>query len=240
VDRAEALEISELAGRLGITRLCHFTPLRNLVHLASDDAGLLSLRQLAELHGEYDQQDLDRLDQHTDHICCSIEYPNAWYLRQRKLRATPVQRLFPDWVCLTIDPKHLWKCGSRVCVRNAAAEGGTLIQDISSTALEALYAAEVKGARGRTFVRGSARIPACPTDDQAEVLVHKSIPLADVDTVIVGSVSDARRFHAALRQIGAHVDALRWAIAPTLFDPYPLSSAIRRGSPPVEMPWSPE
>jgi hypothetical protein len=240
MDRAAPVDIAELAAALGITRLCHFTPLRNLVHLASDDAGLLSLRQLAELHGDYDQQDLERLDRHTDHICCSIEYPNAWYLRQRKLRATPVQRLFPDWVCLTIEPKYLWKDGSRVCVRNAAADGGTLIQDISPTALEALYASEIKGARGQTFVRTSARIAACPTDDQAEVLVHKAIPLADVQSVLVSAKSDAKRFHAGLRQIGANVDALRWAIAPALFDPYALSSAISQGARPVETSWEPE
>ena len=29
-----------------ITRLCHFTPLRNLVHIATSDAGLYSTAQL--------------------------------------------------------------------------------------------------------------------------------------------------------------------------------------------------
>jgi hypothetical protein len=208
--------------------------------LASSDVGLLSLRQLAALSGDYDRQDLERLDGHPDHICCSIQYPNGWYLQKRKLRATPLQRLFPDWVCLAIDPKHLWSCGTRVCVRNSAALGGTLIEDVSPTAFEALYKSQIRGAGGRIFSRSSTRIDACTTDDQGEVLVQRAVPLADVQTVIVATESDARRFHAALDQIGAKIAHLRWSIAPTLFVASKLSDAIAKGELPVETPWEPK
>lgn len=222
-----------------ITRLCHFTPLRNLVHLASERTGLLSLRQLTERSGDYDQQDLERLDGHPDHVCCSIQYPNAWYLSSRKLRATPIQRLFPDWVCLALDPRHLWEPGTRVCVRNASALGGALVEDISQKAFDALYAPSVVGSGGKLYVRGPTRLRACPTDDQCEVLVHRAIPLIDVQTVIVAGESDAKRFYAALEQIGAGIDGLCWAIAPTLFDARALSRAIARGTPPSETLWEP-
>jgi hypothetical protein len=231
--------VATLAAGRGTTRLCHLTAFRNLLHLATEGQGLLSLRQLAAQSGDYDQQDLERLDGHPDHICCSIQYPNAWYLRNRKVRATPIQRLFPDWVCLTIDPKHLWSSGTRVCVRNAAALGGTLIEDISVESFEALFASSIIGADGRTYRRGVNRIAACPTDDQGEVLVHRRIPLADVHAVIVASESDAKRFHAALDQVGAATSSLGWAVAPVLFNANALSGSVASGTAPTETPWTP-
>ena len=240
MDRTEALSLAASAASRGITRLCHLTPLRNLLHLAIEGVGLLSLQQLAARDGEYDQQDLERLDSHTDHICCSIEYPNGWYLAQRRIAATPIQRLFPDWACLSINRELLCSPGAKVCVRNAAAEGGALIQDASPEALSALYAPQILGAGGVTRTRPATHIAACPTDDQAEVLIHRAIPFAEVRSVIVPTVSDAKRFHAALDQIGGDVANLRWLVAPTLFDKFALSSAIRRGARPAETPWEPQ
>jgi hypothetical protein len=237
VDRADS--IAALAHELDITRLCHLTPLRNLVHLVCDDAGLLSLRELVEREGAFNQQDLERLDNHPDHIHCSIEYPNGWYLRQRRLNATPVGRLFPDWVCLTIDPKHLWQPGTRVCVRNAAAAGGSLVKDISVETLRALYSSPVVGAGGTARTRSKTRLKSCPTDDQAEVLVRRSIPLLDIKTVIVDSESDAKRIRTALAQIGGKIEHIQWAIAPSLFSSRQLSTAIAAGQPPTETPWRP-
>jgi hypothetical protein len=237
VDRADA--IASLVDELAITRLCHLTPVRNLVHLACDDAGLLSLRELAEREGTFNQQDLERLDNHPDHLSCSIEYPNGWYLRQRRRNATPIQRLFPDWVCLAIDRKYLWQPGTRVCIRNAAAAGGTLVEDVSVESLSAMYSSPILGAGGAARKRSETRIRASPTDDQAEVLVRRSIPLQDVLTVIVPSESDAKAIHTALTQIGGKIEDLQWAIAPTLFSTQALSSAISAGAPPTETPWEP-
>lgn len=65
-----------------VSRICHLTPSRNLVHIATGSDGLLSTQalQTAERR-EFHQQDLERLDGYPDYISCSIEYPNAWYLR---------------------------------------------------------------------------------------------------------------------------------------------------------------
>jgi ssDNA thymidine ADP-ribosyltransferase, DarT len=237
VDRAPALTVEETVAACGITRLCHLTPFRNLLHLATENAGLLSLRQLAEAGGDYDQQDLERLDNHPDHISCSIEYPNGWYLRQRRLKATPVQKLFPDWTCLVIKPRRLWAPGTRVCVRNAAASGGALVTDISPQALANLYSSPIVGAGGQSFRRSTNRLTACPTDDQAEVLLHREVPIEDIPAVIVTSETDAKRFHAGLRQIGADPDAFRWIVAPALFQTKLLSRAIADGRRPPETPW---
>jgi hypothetical protein len=111
---------------------------------------------------------------------------------------------------------------------------------MSPDTFDELYAPTIRGAGGREFPRSATRIKACPTDDQGEVLVHRMIPLADVKTVVVPTESDAKRIHAALDQIGADIDDLRWTVAPTLFNAPALSSAIAQGISPTETSWEPE
>ena len=85
--------------RRGITRLCHFTPSRSLAHILATGAGVLPTRLLKEEERLlFNPTDLQRLDGHVDHICCSIEYPNAWYLD----RARATETLFRDWVILFV------------------------------------------------------------------------------------------------------------------------------------------
>src|SRR4051794_38345257 len=99
--------------RLGITRVCHFTPYRNLVHIATG-GGLLSSAALSGAERRaFTQQDLARWDGHPDHISCSIEYPNAWYYHQKAGN----DEVFRTWVVMTMDPKHLGEDGTRFCHR---------------------------------------------------------------------------------------------------------------------------
>ena len=110
--------IRERARRRGITRLCHFTPSRNLAHIASDSNGLLASRHLQDDEAAiFNPTDKVRLDGYPGHVCCSIQYPNAWYFR----KARDNERLFPDWVVLLIDVRYLWQAGTKFCPRNAAA-----------------------------------------------------------------------------------------------------------------------
>ena len=77
----------------GITRLCHFTPSRNLSHIAEDRTGILSAKHLLEAEKTiFNPTDLERLDGYPDHVCCSIQYPNAWYFKKARSR----ERLFQD------------------------------------------------------------------------------------------------------------------------------------------------
>lgn len=238
MDRSPSLTLAEAIEQHGISRLCHLTPFRNLVHLASGD-GLLSLTQLDELDGVYARNDLERLDGHRDHICCSIEYPNGYYLRQQQAKQTAEALLFPIWVCLIIAPERLHEADTRVCVRNAAAMNGTLIEDISPQALDALYADVVTGSRGMTFRRSRIHLTACPTDLQAEVLLARHVPFDAITKVICATESDARRVHAGLEQIGAQIPP-GYAVAPTLFDTVPLTASIHRGRRPIETDWNPD
>ena len=237
MDGTNDLTLPELIQDLQISRICHLTPFRNLLHLAKDDSGLMSLAMLADTGGDFDQQDLARLDGHPEHISCSIEYPNVWYLRQRQWNATSTQKSFPDWVCLTFDPSYLALPTTRVCVRNAAAQHGTLIEDVSAVSLASLYAQSVAGAGGQTFNRQQTRLKACPTDNQAEVLIHRFVPYTAIKEIIVSSEADAKRMYAGLLQTGRSVSP-QWVIAPDLFGTG-LSGKIASGSRPIEHPWEP-
>ena len=205
------------------------------MHIANG-GGLFSTQQLEERERDtFNKQDHKRLDGHPDYISCSIEYPNAWYGRQRFSDPSGAAPLFPDWVCLTVEPKHLWADTTLFSPRNAAADGGTHIGS-GLDAFEALYKPSVLGAGNRTFTRG--RLPsACPTDDQAEVLVHQHVPLEDIQHVVVADEAQAKRTFLGLRQLGLSEDTFGFLVCPEVFDPYKLSGLLRSGARPTEVDW---
>ena len=229
------LEIRAAARDRQITRLCHLTPLRNLVHIASGD-GLVSTQELgARERLDFNEQDLERLDAHPDYISCSIQYPNAWYLRSRRRDGGVEGRLFPDWVCLCIEPNHLWADETLFCPRNAAADGGRHIR-AGLPAFNSLYATRTTGARDQVFTRNELPTPS-PTDDQAEVLVRRWIPLDDVQQVVVADESQAKRTYLALHQLGVGDDVFKYVICPEFFDAQRLSRLLRSGNQPAEIAW---
>lgn len=150
--------------------------------------------------------------------------------------ATTLQRLFPGWVCLLVDPAYLWSEHTLLCHRNAAAASGAYVA-AGADAFAGLYADPVYGSRGAT---GRDKKPAsCPTDDQAEVLIPKRIPLGHANHVVVADDAQARRVYSALELIGAPVQELVWTLAPELFS-ITLSQTLRSGNLPLETPWNPE
>ena len=216
------------AGERGITRLCHFTPSRNLLHIAADRTGILSAVRLeADERRVFNPTDRQRLDGFPDHVSCSIQYPNAWYLG----RARQQDQLFRDWVVLLIAPHYLWACGTKFCPRNAAAGGG---EDVAEglAAFEALYAPTVRGARGTTFWRSSTHPPWLPTDEQAEVLIPDQVEHAALLGIVVADEGQGQVEAGRLAQLRADVPPIH--IAPHFFDPRALSTSLRNGRVPEE------
>ncbi len=155
--------------RRGITRLCHFTPSQNLAHIAEDPKGILASQHLEnDEKAVFNPTDSNRWDSHPNHVCCSIQYPNAWYFRTARSK----ESLFPDWVILLIEAHYLWHVGTKFCPRNAAAGGGRSIRE-GAEAFEALFAGTVEGSR--TLRRGPSHPAFLPTDEQAEVLVPDKV-----------------------------------------------------------------
>ncbi len=214
----------------GIQRICHFTPSRNLMHIAAGKYGILSTSALENAErSTFNPTDLRRLDGQKSHICCSIEYPNAWYFD----RARAENELFPDWVVLFVDPKYLWQEGTLFCPRNAAAEYGRYIAQ-GATAFEAMFADNVVGTGRTVYSRTRQQSPACPTDQQAEVLVPDRIALKDILGVGVRDENQAMTERARLRVTGAEPDMFRFYVAPHMFKKYELSDAIKKGLRPDE------
>lgn len=210
----------------GITRLCHFTPARNLGHIAAGRIGILSTASLeAEERAAYNRTDLLRFDGRKTHICCTIQFPNAWYFE--KVRGE--ERLFTDWVVLLISPHYLADQETLFCPRNAAADHGRHIVR-GFDGFISLFSPSVAGARDQVRRRGPQHRANCPTDEQAEILIHDRILLRDVLGVGVASSAQAATERARLRVNGVDPDQFQFVIAPQMFNKYALSDVIRQSA----------
>ena len=225
---AEVIEqIAAEAAERGITRLCHFTPSRNLGHIASDPRGLLASCHLKEDEkAVFNPTDSTRLDGYPSHLCCSIQYPNAWYFRT----ARGNERLFRDWVVVYIKSRHLWQPGTKFCPRNAAANFGRYVGE-GPAAFTALFAQSVTGS-GRTYERGSNHPAFLPTDEQAEVLIPDVVAHEDIIGIAVRDETQAKREVASLNILG--VAPPRIVVVPEFYSPGRLSSLLRTGRVPAE------
>lgn len=220
--------IREEAQRRGITRLCHFTQSRKLPHILSSPDGVVSTALLSETTEDIlDSTDPQRLDGYKGHVCCSVEYPNTWYLD--KVRGK--DPLFRDWVVLLLNPSVLWQEGTLFCPRNAATAYGRLVTP-GHQGFSAMFAQQSQGAGGRTFSRRPEMLPGCPTDGQAEVLVARNVPRDRIMAVAVASQEQARIEALRLSLVGSAVP-VKWIVAPGLFNGS-WKPATDRGQRPIE------
>lgn len=211
-----------------ITRLCHFTPSRNLLHIASDPNGILStVRLRTDEKAVFNATDIVRYDGFPDHVCCSIQYPNAWYFRTARNN----ENLFADWVVLFIKPDHLWAPGTKFSERNASANRGAGVAE-GGDAFDSLFRSEVPGAYGRVFNRTSNHPSWLPTDEQAEVLIPDRVAREDILGVAVADESQAKREISRLKLMRAVIPPI--FVAPDFFRPDRLSTQLRRGTVPHE------
>jgi hypothetical protein len=228
------LTIDEFLRGRCVQRLCHFTPSRNLPHILHDGQ-IRSTKNLAEdVRAVYAATDLARFDGFPDRVCCTIEYPNAYYWA--KAREQGEARLFPDWVVLLIDPQ-VARPDTLFCTGNASRGSGSTAQ-AGHEGLQGLFADSVEGSRGSTFTRRQSHLQACPTDLQAELLISAPIDLRAVQAIVVDSDDQAATEVSRLAQASLPIDSLKWVVAPTFFQPYELARAVRGGRPPREVEWS--
>lgn len=225
---------AEGAQRFGATRLCHFTPSINLPHVLEDGRIRPTAGLSEDVRACFNPTDLLRLDGHPECVCCSIEYPNGFYLA--RAREGGRLRHFPDWIVLVLPLGLMDRPGVLFSPRNAAAGHGAHLQP-GESGLERCYAPAVEGAGGRTFQRGSSHLSACPTDQQAEVLVPGEVALADVTGIVVATEQQARNEVARLRTLGLTLGHIPLIVAPAIFEKDRLSSAIRSGARPPERLW---
>jgi hypothetical protein len=213
----------------GVSRLCHFTPSRNLAYIAKGRLGILSTKKLEESERKvFNPTDLLRLDGHKSHISCSVEYPNAWYFS----KAAEKDRLFTDWVVLAIAPNYLWDDETLFCPYNAAKGYGAGVRpDLAG--FERMFAESVM-----SYSRTALRAQCCPTDEQAEVLVKDVIQLSHVHAVIVHSAEQAKREAVRLEMLGVNPGAFQWRVGPVLFQKWELHKYLEAGRRPAEEIWT--
>ncbi len=213
----------------GITRLCHFTPSRNLIHVLA--SGYLKDRDTLDQEAARDVNPTDeyRLDGHRDKICCTVEYPNSFYLDI----VTKKDLMFHDWVILFINPVVLWSPGTLFCRRNAATENGSLIAG-GWPGYQAMFAPQILGTGGKVFARKSTHLPCSPTDMQAEVLVPGPIPVEALLGMAVVTEKQAQTERARWDTLGLAAPKISIVVAPGLFDKYALRDHIWTGRRPAE------
>ena len=222
--------IHKAANGKGITRLCHFTPSRNLVHIATDPQGLLATEHLrGDEKAVFYPTDTRRYDGFEDHVCCSIEYPNAWYFWVAKKKAKEQSRLFRDWVVLFIKPDYLWAAGTLFCPWNAATNSGRDVRG-GIEAFEAMFAASVTGRTA--FKQTDERPDSLPTDMQAEVLIPDRVVREDLLGICVPNETQAKSEAACLEILNVQIPRIRFA--PDLFKAPRLKEILCSGSLPIE------
>jgi hypothetical protein len=225
--------IKQSATRRQISRLCHFTPSRNLVHIVTDPRGVLATHHLEEVdRAAFNPTDLDRWDGHKSHVCSSVQYPNAWYFKKARRK----DRIFIDWVVLLIAPHYLWMTGTKFCPRNASAGGGRAITE-GHAAFEGMFAGRVVGAYGQEFTRESGRLDCLPTDEQAEVLVPDQVVREDILGLVVKNETQAKNEIVRFQMLQQRVP--RVLIGKNFFDADALSSVLRSGRLPTEEEYYP-
>ena len=82
----------------GVTRLCHFTKLQSLTHIISSEQGVLASGSICQ--DTKNANDTARYDGELDFVCCSVEYPNSWFLKSA--RSSNYDSIFNDWTVLYI------------------------------------------------------------------------------------------------------------------------------------------
>ncbi len=164
--------------RRGITHLCHFTKSSNLPFILGDGKfernGILSTDYIRQ--SDYlEELDKNRLDGHTDYVCCSVQKPNSKYMDRREIESE--DDLFHQWVVLYIDPSVIDETSLFSPVNAATARGRNLASGID--AFKNMFADEFEYLR-KSSIHSETRDPNSPlnltTNNQAEVLIKDKIP----------------------------------------------------------------
>lgn len=154
-------EIKSFCATRGIYELLHFAKASQMPFILR--YGLLTNAILANAGGKVEDQ--SRIDQNSDHVCLSVDFPNYKLFYKRRTEAG----MGETWCILSIEKSLIWE---RPCIffpTNAAKNnGGEGRRGLSG--IKAIYAPTYDGIRRSELIRESI-----PTDPQAEVLVPDSI-----------------------------------------------------------------
>lgn len=202
-----------------ISRLCHMTQIDKLFSILYGDTGIWA-NDFYNGTALY-RNDLERRDGRTEYISTSIEYPNVWYYNTKKYTNPKVN----TWAVIFIDASVCGDDTTLFCPINSASSKGHYICGQAENFNRAFDS--VVGFRHRS----PQMLECCPTDDQAEVLVYKYIPVNAILGVAFESEAIAQVMKELFDKYGVKYPDL--FSAKDLFTTN-MSKMIRRGDKPYE------
>lgn len=206
-----------------VSRLCHFTKLQNLTHILATEDGIIASGSIQQ--DTKNVNDIARYDGELDYVCCTIEYPNSWFLNSA-IRSD-IDKVFKDWVVLCIDLDVLLVRRAKFCECNASKAHGQFIQNDFEN-IDQIFADRVSSFQ---WPRTPKMLLCCPTNGQAEVLVKDNIPRRFITRIIVGNFDVAERVYAMQKIFG--ISKIPIYIAPDVLSTS-WSGMIKQGNRPQE------
>ena len=209
--------------RRGVTRLCHFTKLQSFTHIITSPSGILASSSIRQ--DTKNVIDIARYDGELDHICCSIQYPNSWFLNKAIERNA--NQIFKDFIVLYVNPRIIEDHDVKYCPCNASRESGAYISGDMEN-IDSIFSTTVKTFR---YPRSPHMLPCCPTDGQAEILIKDSIPCEYITGIAVGNIDVAARVCGILKL--CNIEQIPIYIAPDILTTR-WSIIIKNGNYPTE------
>lgn len=224
------MKMEEIIEERNITRLCHFTKSKNLPQILMNERGILASEFIDK--DIFDPNDRYRYDGKTEYVNCSIQFPNVYYFN--KIHEKDIQ--FKEWIILFIDPYMIKEENTCFCKVNAATGNGKYIKK-GIEAFKELFEDQVF-----KYTRTINMPENVPTNLQAEVLIHKRIPVEAIQAIVVPNEEQAKREKARLETINLEFPSIY--VSPELFSTE-LGNNIREGRIPKgkvyyersEIPW---
>ena len=177
--------------RRGIKWLCHFTHLSSFREIAASGA-VWSTQVLEAKRPSVVRNDQGRLDGHLNYISCSVQYPNLWVLDAYR----NIGHRTDEWVVLLLKKLLVCQTSTRFSPVNAATASGAHVAD-GMEGLVSMF--QPRPPANNPVWRRQKHAKSCPTDNQAEVLVHQAIFTDE----ILGVVCMTPEVH---QQVGRIVD----------------------------------
>jgi hypothetical protein len=198
------------------------------------DGLLRSSKDLAEnAPNQFSPTDKARYDDHPDHLCCSFEYPNAYYQDTASKKVEYAN--YPAWVCLILDLALTLRPGTLFSACNAALSSGAHLNEGGQALLDC-WASPTAPAKVH---RRPNHNPAVPTDLQTEVLIPGPIPLSAVSAIVTSGPEQARELFGFLHRQKLNPSQVEWRSAPLFYSKYELRDAIFYNQNIPETVWTP-
>ena len=210
-----------------VTRLCHFTKLVNCIHIIND--GIQPTDHIS--NDLLRVTDANRFDNDLSSVCCTIQFPNPFYLNTVIKRDK--DQIFRIWCVILIDPRIILQYDVTFYPGNASIKRGKC----GSNDVKKLFCDTVFD--GKHIVKRSKYMPiCCPTNLQAEVHIHGIISEDYIIGYMVASSDVAKLLNSDIQTLNKR--SLPIWICEGLQDLSSYASFISNNGYPIEQLWEDE